>query len=107
MLAGHREHAYRPEEGITRQNNQNPTSSIHKGSETAANSVDSEIAALTLRLSSALRAKAITLTPLGHAASSTNTLRAVSFRPGNWPLSHHTSAGNLSLIHISEPTRPY
>ena len=60
-----------------------PITIIHSGSVTADNKVDSEIAALTLRLSSAVRQNAMTLTPLGQAASSTSTVRAESFNPGS------------------------
>src|SRR5690606_19524684 len=86
-----------------RNRHQNPASSIHSGREIDASSVDREITALTLRLSSAVRAKAITLTPLGQAASSTSTLRAVSLRPGSRPLSHQTSAGNSSSLATATP----
>lgn len=85
---------------------QMPITIIHSGSVTADNKVDSEIAALTLRLSSAVRQNAMTLTPLGQAASSTSTVRAESFNPGSRPLNSQTMVGNSASLAKVSPRPP-
>src|SRR3990167_8723939 len=80
------------------------TASIHNGSVSAASTVERNTAELTLRVSSGVLAKARILTPLGQAASSTSTLRAASFSPGNWPLNHQTMAGNSSSLANASPS---
>src|SRR5690606_40409430 len=78
---------------------------IHSGRLAADSRVDRHTVELTVRLSSGVRTKASTLTPVGQAAINTNTARAVSLSPSQ-AANRYTATGNTASFTRVSPSTP-